>query len=120
MQVFDRDCLIRLGSVVAPVGIGTEGEEIGRLAIEAETLPLRFGTLVRRELAPGEKRPIEIRPARRFDAGAGPGRPVTGTVEGGGVGLLIDCRGRPLRLPATPEMRVAKLKEWGKAVAGSQ
>lgn len=116
MQVFDRDCLIRLGSVVAPVGTAAEGEEIGRLTIEGETLPLRFGALVRRELPPGEKRPVEIRPARRFDVGAGPGRPVTGTVEGGVVGLLIDCRGRPLQLPATPEARVAKLGEWLKAV----
>src|SRR5207244_15204 len=112
-QVFDRDCLIRLGSVVAPVGAAAEGEEIGSLTLEDEVLPLRFGTLERRELPPGEKRPVEIRPARRFDAGAGPGRPASGTVEGGVVGLLIDCRGRPLQLPAAPELRLAKMREWG-------
>src|SRR5439155_14369823 len=82
-QVFDRDCLIRLGSVVAPVGVAAEGEAIGTLTVDNEVVPLRFGTLQRRALDPGKKLPAEIRPARRFDAGAGPGRPVSGPVEGG-------------------------------------
>src|SRR5205807_8923601 len=68
-QVFERDCMIRLGSVVAPVGLAAEGEEIGSLTLEGEVLPLRFGTLERRELPPGEKRPVDMRPARRYDFG---------------------------------------------------
>src|SRR5439155_4507887 len=48
-QVFDRDCLIRLGSVVAPVGVAAEAEEVGSLTLEGEVLPLRFGTVDRRE-----------------------------------------------------------------------
>jgi hypothetical protein len=116
-QVFERDCLIKLGSALAPVGVAREGEAIGTLALGDEVLTLRSGTLLRRALGPGETLPVEIRPARRFDAGAGPGRPVTGTVEGGVVGIMIDCRGRPLQLPADDQARVAKLREWGKAVA---
>ena len=67
-------------------------------------------------LGPGETLPVEIRPGRRFDAGAGPGRLVKGTAEGGVVGVLIDCRGRPLQLPRSEEARMAKLREWEKAV----
>ena len=40
-----------------------------------------------------------------------------GTAEGGVVGVLIDCRGRPLQLPRSEEARVAKLREWMAAVA---
>ncbi len=116
-QVFERDCLIKLGSMVAPVGVAAEGEEIGTVTIGGEVAPLIFGTLRRWPLGLGEKRPVEIRPARRFDAGAGPGRVVNGTVEGGVVGVLIDCRGRPLQLPAQDGARVAKLQEWNRALS---
>jgi uncharacterized protein (TIGR01319 family) len=119
-QVFERDCLIKLGSAIAPIGVAREGEEIGELTLGEEVIPLRFGTLVRRPLALGETRPVEIRPSRRFDAGAGPGRPVKGTVEGGVVGLLIDCRGRPLQLPTDDEARVRKLGEWETAVTSDE
>ena len=53
-----------------------------------------------------------IEPARRFDAGAGPGKEITANVEGGAVGLIIDCRGRPMVLPDDSQSRIGKLKEW--------
>jgi hypothetical protein len=119
-QVFERDCLIKLGSVIAPIGVAREGEEIGTVLLDGETTRLRFGTVTLRPLGLGEKRPVEIHPARRFDAGAGPGRPVSGTVEGGVVGVLIDCRGRPLQLPGGDEERVAKLREWNEEVMSDE
>jgi uncharacterized protein (TIGR01319 family) len=119
-QVFDRDCLIRLGSVVAPIGVARDGEEIGTLTLAGETISLRFGTLLHRPLGPGETLHVEIRPARHFDAGAGPGRPVSGIVEGGVVGVLIDCRGRPLQLPTDEQARVTKLREWNDAVMSDE
>jgi uncharacterized protein (TIGR01319 family) len=111
-QVFDRDCLIKLGSVIAPVGVAKEGEEIGSMTLGDEVIPLRFGTLLLRPLGPGEMLPVEISPARRFDAGAGTGRPLKATVEGGVVGVIIDCRGRPLQLRPEGEPRVAQQRQW--------
>jgi len=32
------------------------------------------------------------------------------------VGLIIDCRGRPLALPDDPSIRVQKLREWHTAL----
>jgi uncharacterized protein (TIGR01319 family) len=119
-QVFERDCLIKLGSAIAPVGVAKEGEEIGTLVLGGERIPFRFGTLLRRPLALGETLPVEIRPSKRFDAGEGRGRPVRGTVEGGVVGVLIDCRGRPLQLPENEKSRVAKLGEWIEAVGSGE
>ncbi len=48
--------------------------------------------------------------------GAGRGREVTLTVEGGAVGVIIDCRGRPMTLPSDTKARIEKLKEWHSAL----
>jgi LCP family protein required for cell wall assembly len=71
------------------------------------------GTLI--DLEPGEHEAV-IRPARRLDAGEGPGKERTVKVEGGAVGLIIDCRGRPLALPDDSTARVVKLREWHAAL----
>jgi uncharacterized protein (TIGR01319 family) len=111
-QVFDRDCLIKLGTVIAPVGTAREGEEVATVVLNGETIPLRCGSLAVRPLGVGETADVEVRPSRGFDAGAGRGRPVTATVEGGVVGLILDARGRPLALPSTDDARIARLREW--------
>ena len=51
------------------------------------------------ELGPDETAELEVRPARGFDVGAGPGKPVTRTIRGGTVGVILDGRGRALSLP---------------------
>src|SRR5207248_3979710 len=40
-QVFDRDCLIRLGTVVAPVGTARPGEEIATVSFRGKSYPIR-------------------------------------------------------------------------------
>jgi hypothetical protein len=57
-----------------------------------------------------------ITPARGFDVGAGKGKELEATLEGGTVGVIIDGRGRPLQLPADKKERVRKLSEWNKAL----
>lgn len=111
-QVFDRDCLIKLGTVLAPMGAARHGEEAATVVLNGETIPLRHGSLAVRPLGVGETASVEVRPARGFDAGAGRGRPLTTTVEGGVVGLILDARGRPLALPSTDDARIARLREW--------
>jgi hypothetical protein len=59
---------------------------------------------------------MEVRPERGIDVGAGPGKPVTRTVRGGPVGLLLDARGRPLRLPEATAERRACVQAWNTAV----
>ena len=51
------------------------------------------------ELGPDETADIEVKPARGFDVGAGPGKPISRTIRGGTVGLILDARGRALKLP---------------------
>jgi hypothetical protein len=44
--------------------------------------------------------------------GSGKGRPVSYTVSGGEVGLIIDTRGRPLVIPEDDRQRAVKSREW--------
>jgi uncharacterized protein (TIGR01319 family) len=111
-QVFDRDCLIRLGSCVAPVGQGKEGEPCLTIDYNGKSETFRYGELRVLPLGVGEALQATIRPARGFDVGAGRGRPVEATLEGGVVGVVVDTRGRPLQLPPDDAARRQKLIDW--------
>lgn len=115
-EVFEHDCLVILGTCIAPVGVTKEGDEVCTLRLLGETHQLRFGELRVFPLQEGERVEVEIRPTRQFDVGAGRGRPLITTVEGGVVGLIVDCRGRPLLLPQRDSERIAKLQTWLRAM----
>jgi len=111
-QVFDRDCLIKFGHVIAPAGVARAGDFVCSLTMDGEERTFKFGTLTLIPLGLTETKEVTIRPGRGFDVGAGRGKHVTTTVEGGTVGLIVDARGRPMRLPADKTQRLAKLQEW--------
>lgn len=115
-QVFRRDCLIPLGAVVAPLGAVKEGDEVMTVSLEVDGTPTEVvvhgGELLRLPLPTGARASVTARPARGVDLGEGRGRPITRTVEGGVVGLLLDGRGRPLQLPEEDAVRQRKLTEW--------
>jgi uncharacterized protein (TIGR01319 family) len=111
-QVFDRDCLIRLGSCVAPVGQAKEGEPCLTIEYNGKSETFRYGELRVLPLGVGETIQATIKPARGFDVGAGKGRAIDATLEGGVVGVVVDTRGRPLLLPQDDATRRQKLIEW--------
>lgn len=111
-EVFHRDCLVKLGSCISPLGTGKEGETVLTMQMDGETITVSFGELKLLPLADGEKRSVTIQPAKGFDVGAGKGKPRQVEVEGGVVGLMIDGRGHPLRLPVDSTERVAKHRGW--------
>jgi len=121
-DVFVRDCMIYLGTCVAPIGQGKDGERCADYTIRfaagrrPESGTLSFGDLRLFPLGRDEHAQIELRPAKQVDLGEGKGRLVTRDVQGGEVGLLLDGRGRPLQLPATAEARLAALTRWYRAV----
>ncbi|MHB1002124.1 MAG: glutamate mutase L, partial [Armatimonadota bacterium] len=111
-QVFNRDCLIKLGTSVAVIGSGKDGQSACQVTVNGASTDVPFGSVKVIPLGPGEMADVTIQPARGFDAGAGKNRPHTFQAEGGVVGLMIDARGRPLQIPADDEKRVEKLREW--------
>lgn len=111
-QVFERDCLIRLGDCIAPVGTAKEGDECVTVTMNGQTVAVPFGQIRLLPLPLGETATIEARPGKNFDLGQGKGKPVTFPVDGGEVGLIIDARGRPIALPDNDRARVGKMVEW--------
>ena len=114
-QVFERDCLIHLGTCIAPVGITSPGN-LGVTITGDLTETVPFGELRLYPLGVGEKARVTIQPERRLDMGAGRGQVVEVEVEGGVVGLVVDTRGRPLEVSNTSTERVALLKKWFQAL----
>lgn len=112
-EVFEKDCLIRLGTSVVPVGSNArEGQVVVTVNIGDKSYPVKFGEMKLIKAGPGEKLEAEIVPAKGFDVGAGNGKTITTTLEGGVAGIIIDGRGRPLSLPQDDKKRIEKLKEW--------
>ncbi|HEY3316258.1 MAG TPA: glutamate mutase L [Bacillota bacterium] len=120
-EVFDKDCLVRLGTCVAPVGKARDGQVIGTIKV---AMPdgccveekMVFGEMKRIPLPVGAKAKAEIQPQGGFDLGEGKGKRIEATLDGGLVGVVIDGRGRPLELPQNDRERVAKLTRWIEAL----
>lgn len=118
-QVFERDCLVRIGTCIAPVGNGKPGEHCVQVSGKNFNEKVAFGDIVVVPI-PDDTQEIQIEPARGFDVGAGKGKTVVAKryatsgekmkpgeprFEPGLMGLVIDCRGRPLALPNDDKSR---------------
>jgi len=115
MEVFRRDCLIPLGTVIAPVGKAREGDLVLEWEIGQERGELRAGELRCIPLAAEQTVDVSLQPRRGIDVGEGGGRKWTGRIGGGATGVILDGRGRSLQLPADDQARVAKLADWMRA-----
>ena len=122
LEVFRKDCLIHLGTCVAPAGEGKEGKDMLGYRIELPTGQiaegkLRYGEMKLIPLGFDEKGlPLKAKamldPERGFDIGRGKGSKWELELSGGVVGIVLDGRGRPFKLPREASERVRKLKEW--------
>jgi hypothetical protein len=119
----EHDVLLSLGICVAPVGVGNEGETAIRVVVSySDKAPVEidvpFGVIEVLPLPLGERAALRLYPSREFDVGLGRGEAAAPRVEvqGGAVGIVIDCRGRPLQLPDDDEKRQAKLLQWFQAM----
>ncbi len=121
-EVFERDCLVRLGTCIAPVGV-TDQVDIslsfklnlpgGYVEGELKTGQIQCFPLREDELAD-----IELMPTKGLDLGGGKGEKINVCVGGGLVGLVIDARGRPLTIDQADEAkRVTQLMEWQQAMS---
>jgi hypothetical protein len=121
-DVFVHDCLVYLGTCIAPIGQGRDGEKCAeyQVAFEGSRQPesgtLTFGELRLIVLGDNERAQVTMKPAKQVDLGEGKGVSVTREARGGAVGLMLDGRGRPLQLPVDARARVAALTKWHEAV----
>jgi uncharacterized protein (TIGR01319 family) len=118
-EVFARDCLVPLGTVVAPIGRVPIGEPLVDVLIEGrETIRLREGELRSFPLATGEVAQARIVPLQgSVNVGSGAGRAREVELHGGHAGIILDGRGRPLRFRGESRSdRAAAVAEWYRAL----
>jgi hypothetical protein len=121
-EVFVKDCLIHLGTCVAPSGISKKPGPVMKYTI---ALPsgqvsgtLNYLEMKRFEFGHGENGlPLTAQavfePERGYDLGRGKGAKIETELHGGVVGIILDGRGRPFDLSALSEDdRVKYLKQW--------
>lgn len=120
VEVFEKDCLIRLGTCIAPVGTAKSGATVltAELALpgdRTERYEIKFGDLVRIEV-PYESVKAKLTPGKGMDIGAGKNESIETTVYGGVVGIILDGRGRPMTISTDPQQRISDLTKWSAAV----
>jgi len=118
VQVLESGSFLNLGTVISPVGNANYGTSCLRVRVTYETgntanLDIKFGALEVIQMPIGQNANLHLQPLHRFDVGmGGPGRGGNVKVVGGSLGVIIDTRGRPLRLPDDPVRRRELNKKW--------
>jgi hypothetical protein len=118
VQVLESGSFLNLGTVISPVGNANYGTSCLRVRVTYETgntanLDIKFGALEVIQMPIGQNANLHLQPLHRFDVGmGGPGRGGNVKVVGGSLGVIIDARGRPLRLPDDPVRRRELNKKW--------
>ena len=123
LTLFERDLMHNtpLATVVTTLGESRAGE----LAVEAElrveggathTVRVAHGEIARLNLPPGRHGTLKLRPAGGVWIGSNaPGAEVSSelaAIHGSALGVVIDARGRPLRLPEDAQARQQALWSW--------
>ena len=120
LEVFHKDCLIRLGTCITPIGKVKNKSIVMRIKL---TFP--SGEKVEKELRKNELYRIkadyeeiiaELIPHKKMDIGSGIGEPIKTTIYGGIVGIILDGRERPISIPNNSQERLSNLKSWSDAL----
>ena len=124
-EVFERDCIVKIGTCIAPVGQGKEGEPCVRVSGAGIDVSVPFGQIQVIPYSESQTETLTVEPAKNFDVGAGKGKPVTArrfdankgnrdhttNLIEGTVGLIIDTRGRPYQIDLSTPGRIAGLRK---------
>ncbi|MGQ9548391.1 MAG: glutamate mutase L [Roseiflexus sp.] len=122
VTLFERDLMHNTPlATVVTFGDGRAGE----MVVEAElrvkggathTVRVAYGDIARLNLSPGRHGTLTLRPASGVRIGRNaPGAEVSSelaAIRGSALGVVIDARGRPLRLPEDPRTRQQALWSW--------
>jgi len=119
VEVFEKDCLIYLGTCIAPTG-----------ELPKDSLMFKYEINFNSEIIKGEIKSGELKlisapdgfynskliPGKNLDIGAGINEPINTKLRGGVVGIFLDGRGRnPFIIPENNEDRVKSLNNWSYA-----
>jgi uncharacterized protein (TIGR01319 family) len=120
LEVFHKDCLIRLGTCLAPIGDVNTGTVVLNVKLKFSDKTTIEKDVKRNELyrisAIYEPIEAELTPHKKMDIGSGPGVPISTTIYGGLVGIVLDGRDRPISIPADAQERLSHLNDWSNAL----
>lgn len=134
-QVLLADALLPLGTAVCPSGnrrrgktaltvkvrpVDSDGEDKS-MAGDVDPGPelnvqVPFGEIAVIPATPGKKIRLELRPARGLDVGLGSGAAAALELVPQGLGIIVDCRGRPFSPPTQPDERLLAVQDWNRAL----
>lgn len=122
VQVLESSTFLNMATVISPVGNGRIGTPVLRVRMvhgngSETTAEIKQGSLVVLQLPVGQSAQVHLQPLHRYDVGmGGPGRGGRIQVIGGALGVVIDARGRPVRLDSSPVNRREMLNTWRTAL----
>ncbi len=126
IQSLDAANFVNLCTVISPLGKAPPGTPILRIRLTSNDaivseMEVQNGDLTAISLPIGQTGTLHLTPLHRFDVGMGGlGRGGTVKVIGGMLGVVIDARGRPLRMLAEPSKRRELLNRWLEIVSSGQ
>ena len=124
VHVIEAGAFMPLASVVTPLSGAAAGSPILRVQLTgsdgSETkVEITQGSIEVLPLPTGRTAELRLQPVGRTNAGFGAGRGYrVEAVNGSALGVVIDARGRPLRLSDDPARRRELHQQWLQAVGG--
>ncbi len=119
VEVFEKDCLIRLGTCIAPIGKPKPGSVILTAEFELPGGEKQVVELKTDEImvipAPYQAIKAKLTPAKTMSIGKDKGESLETEIYGGTVGLILDGRGRPFELSTEKSKRIENLNKWSQA-----
>ena len=118
VEVFKKDCLIRLGYCIAPIGNYAKGKTMLNYTISIKD------DVIEGTLNCGEIKLIEIEdsnfsivihPEKGYDVGNGKNIKIEKTLQTGVVGLILDGRGRSIQFSENHQDRIKSVIDWSES-----
>ena len=117
IEVFNKDCLVRLGTCIAPLGEGEIGQEMLDYTIfvegEKHTGSLKYG-----ELKVIKAKYVECKANFNLNSNFSIQNKSVyeGSIYGGEVGIVLDGRGRPFNFNVNTEGRKSLIENWRNSI----
>jgi len=121
VQALDSGALLNLGAVISPITTARYGSPVLDVRLEDEQgshqYEVRQGAIVQLPVRPGQVVRVHLRPLNGAQIGPRQRGPASYKLVGGACRLIIDARGRPLKLPPDDARRRDLLKRWRAALS---
>ena len=115
VEVFHKDCLIKLGTCVSPIGEFSNDKVLFNYIIKVNDTTfegeIKFGEIKLLDIPMGTY-DCKIQLDKNVDLGFGKGQTFEGSINGGEVGIILDGRGREINFHNDNSDRINQINKW--------